>query len=106
MKKAILRSIVVLAAVLCGTVYAADLSQADAKKLLQKVDETTSFYGTDFAANYSLVQEKPGQGKSTTTVVMYRRDDADSYTILITGPEKDSSSTTLTAASISGPRWR
>ena len=89
MKKAILRSIVVLAAVLCGTVYAADLSQADAKKLLQKVDETTSFYGTDFAANYSLVQEKPGQGKSTTTVVMYRRDDADSYTILITGPEKD-----------------
>ncbi|MBP5463712.1 MAG: outer membrane lipoprotein-sorting protein, partial [Treponema sp.] len=89
MKKAIFRSIVVLAAVLSGAVYAADLSQADAKALLQKVDETTSFYGTDFAANYSLVQEKPGQGKSTTTVVMYRRDDADAYTILITGPEKD-----------------
>ncbi len=90
MKKAVIKSIFVLAAaMLAGSAFAADISSADAKALLQKVDESTSFYGTDFAANYSLVQEKPGQGKSTTTVVMYRRDDKDAYTILITGPEKD-----------------
>ena len=90
MKKAVFKSIFVLAAtIMASTVFASGLSATDAKALLQKVDESTSFYGTDFAANYSLVQEKPGQGKSTTTVVMYRRDDKDAYTILITGPEKD-----------------
>ena len=90
MKKGVFKSIFVIAAVvLAGTAFAADISTSEAKALLQKVDDSTSFYGTDFAANYSLVQEKPGQGKSTTTVVMYRRDDSDAYTILITGPEKD-----------------
>ncbi len=90
MKKAVFKSILVLVAALFGSsAFAAGLSSSAAKALLEKVDQSTSFYGTDFAANYSLVQEKPGQGKSTTTVVMYRRDDADAYTILITGPEKD-----------------
>ena len=49
MKKAVIKSIFVLAAaMLAGSAFAADISSADAKALLQKVDESTSFYGTDF----------------------------------------------------------
>lgn len=67
----------------------AQVTQAQAKALLEKADKNTSFAGTDYKANYTVVTDKPGAGKSVTTAVMYRRDSSSMFTILVTGPESD-----------------
>lgn len=72
-----------------SSVFAAALSEKEAKDLLLKTDNNTAYMNTDFAANYTLVQEKPGQGASSTLALMYRRDSKAAYTILITAPQKD-----------------
>jgi len=72
-----------------GMVFAQDISNDDAKKLLEKADLTTNFEGTDFNAYYSLVQEKPGQGTSLTEAKMHRRDSKGWFTILVMKPSND-----------------
>ncbi|MDD5811938.1 MAG: outer membrane lipoprotein-sorting protein [Treponema sp.] len=67
----------------------AQVTQTQAKALLEKADKNTSFAGTDYKANYTVVTDKPGAGKSVTTAVMYRRDSKNMFTILITGPDAD-----------------
>lgn len=67
----------------------AAISQDDARALLRKAQDTTSFYETDFKADYEVLQDKPGEGTRTTNATIYRRDKASKWTILIKAPLKD-----------------
>lgn len=85
-----MKKIIALSAVLFSLCASAGCSlDFEPKKLLQKAQDNTAFYGTDFCGDYTIVQEKPGEPRSVTTARMYRRDSAAKWTILITGPKAD-----------------
>ncbi|WP_242457246.1 outer membrane lipoprotein-sorting protein [Treponema zioleckii] len=67
----------------------AKISDAEAKALLQKAEDSTAFYETDFTGSYEIVQDKPGEGRSKTNATIYRRDSTSKWTILINAPLKD-----------------
>ena len=76
-------------ALACLSFSAHAVSKSEAAELLQKTEDSTSFYGTDFTTYYEVTQEKPGEGRSQTFATIYRRDDESKWTILITAPYKD-----------------
>lgn len=84
MKKGILAALAALS--LASPLLA--VTDAEARSLLERAEQNTSFFGSDFTANCSVVQEKPGEGQSRTAAVMHRRDSAGKWAILITGPSK------------------
>lgn len=59
----------------------------DFEKLLEKIDNISTFEGKDFSCVYTMVSEKPGEDASVTKVRMFRRDDADQFVILILKPD-------------------
>ncbi len=81
--------VLIALSILSAPFFAQNLSMAEAKDILKKVDDATGYYGVDFTGEYVLVQEKPGQGSSITSAIMYRRDSKSMCTIRITGPEAD-----------------
>ena len=83
------KSIFSALALLSLSISASAISMSDAKNLLKKAEDSTSFYQTDFTASYEVVQEKPGEGRSVTNATIYRRDSVSTWTILITAPLKD-----------------
>lgn len=89
--KSIIKNIL-LTAVAAGLTLSpltAQVTKAQAQKLLSQADSNTSYAGSDFKADYVIVTDKPGVGKSVTNAVMYRRDANNMFTILITGPKAD-----------------
>ncbi len=59
----------------------------DFEKLLEEIDNISTFEGKDFSCVYTMVSEKPGEDVSVTKVRMFRRDDKDQFVILILKPD-------------------
>lgn len=68
---------------------AQEISRAEGRRILERVDSLVSYEGSDFSAEYTVTQQRPGQGNSTTVMTMFRRDSEDTYTIIITDPPAD-----------------
>lgn len=75
-------------AVCSGFVFA-EVTKAEAEKILKLADSNTNYSGTDFKGDYTIVTDKPGSGKSVLNAIMYRRDSNNMFTIRILAPEAD-----------------
>ncbi len=68
---------------------AQEISRADSRRILRRVDELVTYEGQDFSAEYTVTESRPGEPASRTVFVLFRRDSAESYTILIREPAQD-----------------
>ncbi|HKK49052.1 MAG TPA: outer membrane lipoprotein-sorting protein [Alkalispirochaeta sp.] len=68
---------------------AQELSAAESRRILQRVDDLVTYPEEDFSAEYTVTEVRPGESTSRTQFVLFRRDRADSYTILIQEPAQD-----------------
>jgi outer membrane lipoprotein-sorting protein len=66
-----------------------DISRAEGRRILERVDRLVSYEERDFSARYTVTQQRPGQGNSVTKMLMFRRDSEDTYTIIIEEPPQD-----------------
>src|SRR6056297_519460 len=66
-----------------------ELSRAESRRVLSKVDELISYEKRDFSAEYTIIDVRPGQGTSRTKLTLFRRDEENTYTIVILEPESD-----------------
>jgi len=68
---------------------AQELSRAQSRAILERVDALVTYPGEDFSAEYTVTEIRPGESPSRTVFVLFRRDAAASYTILIQEPTQD-----------------
>lgn len=70
-------------------VFSQELSRAESREILGRVDALVTYPGEDFSAEYTVTEIRPGESPSRTVFVLFRRDAAAVYTILIQDPAQD-----------------
>mgnify|MGYP006300551311 CR=1 FL=1 len=79
---------VLIAAAFILTAAASPLAaEPDFEKMLEEIDELSTFGDRDFSCIYTMVSEKPGEDVSLTQVRLFRRDSQDQFLFLILKPE-------------------
>lgn len=66
-----------------------EISRAEGRRILERVDNLVSYEERDFSARYTVTQQRPGQGNSVQEMLLFRRDSEDTYTIIIEEPPAD-----------------
>ena len=82
LKTTILLTLLLL--LLPAAVYA---QSPDFQRMLEEIDERTTFGDGDFSAVYTIISERPGEEREVTQARLFRRDVNDQFLILILQPE-------------------
>lgn len=78
-----------LAAIVALPAAADEISRAESRSILSRVDDLVSYEEEDFSAEYTVIDVRPGQGNSRTKMTIFRRDRENAFTIIIMEPESD-----------------